>query len=323
MAPSSISTLEPFQGTYSAFLNDQAGIVDDTIITNITEAAPSYHVVTNAANFDRVVEYFETELAAYPEKDSISWEIVPNTGMIALQGPLAPSILQKLEPLHESKPFDLSTLTFGNSRWLTFTDSKGVVTPAILVSRTGYTGEDGFELSVPHPDPSVNSTEHFTQAILDAGGEDVRLAGLGARDILRLEAGLCLHGNDLDESTTPVQGSIAFIIPKARRTPDAGWKGAAVVYGPNAKKAGVKRVGLIMDQQTVARHGMRVLHPSDSSELGVITSGGPSPTIGKPIAFASVPSTVKVGDEVDVEIRKKLRRGKVTKMPFVPTKYFK
>jgi aminomethyltransferase len=337
VTPSLISTLEPFQSTYSAFLNDQAGIVDDTIITNITESAPTYHVVTNAANYDRVKEYFETELANYGDKSNVAWEIVQNTGMIALQGPLATTILQSLKPMHTGQPFDLSTLTFGNARWLTFRDANETVTPAILVSRTGYTGEDGFELSIPHPDPAAdNTTQRVTEYLLaataaEAGGSSsdkpVRLAGLAARDILRIEAGLCLHGSDIDEATTPVQGSIAFIIPKARRTADAGWKGAATMYGPEAKKAGRKRVGLVMDQQVVARHGMRVLAAGGGdgggAELGTVTSGGPSPTLGKPIAMASVASSVKVGDEVDVEIRKKLRKAKVVKMPFVPTKYYK
>jgi aminomethyltransferase len=323
VTPSLISRLEPFQGTYSAFLNHEGGIVDDTIITNITEVVPTYHIVTNAANFARVKDYFHTELAKYPKKDSISWEIVENTGLIALQGPMASSILQSVKPMRASKPFDLSTLVFGTSCWLTFRDANENVTPAVLVSRSGYTGEDGFEISIPHPDPSDNATRRFTEYILEAGGDNVRLAGLGTRDILRIEAGLCLHGNDIDETTTPVQGSIAFIIPKSRRTENAGWNGAATMYGPEAKKAGKKRVGLVMEQQVVGRQGMRVLAPGNGTELGVVTSGGPSPTLGKPIAMARVSTSVKVGDEVHVEIRKKLRKGKVVKMPFVPTKYYK
>jgi aminomethyltransferase len=321
ICPSSVSSLAPFQSTYSAFLNDKAGIVDDTIITNITEAAPTYYVVTNAANFPAVKEYFTAELDKFSKPESVSWEIVPNTGMIALQGPIAPEVLQSLQPEKANQPFDLSTLTFGHSAWLTFKLPGGDVSPALLVSRTGYTGEDGFELAIPHPNPSVNSTEAFTKALLDAGAGNVRLAGLGARDILRIEAGLCLHGNDIDASTTPVQGSIGWIIPKSRKTGDAGFNGAEILYGANAAKAGKKRVGIIMDQPTVARHGMKVF--AGDQEVGEVTSGGPSPTLSKPIAMASVKSAVKVGDQVDVEIRGKKRKGSVVKMPFVATKYFK
>jgi glycine cleavage system T protein (aminomethyltransferase) len=243
--------------------------------------------------------------------------------MVAVQGPLAVTILQSLQPMHNSVPYDLSDLTFGHSRWLTFRDAQENVTPAILVSRTGYTGEDGFELSIPHPEPSENATERMTQYLLQAGSDKIKLAGLGARDVLRLEAGLCLYGNDLNEDTTPVQGSIAWIIPKTRRTGDAGFKGANVLYGPEAQKAGRKRVGLKMEQQTVARHGMRVLNADDSQQLGSITSGAPSPHLKTPIAMASVKSEVKVGDSVAVEIRNKLRKAEVVKMPFVPTKYYK
>ncbi len=162
MRLSDISNLQPFQATYSTFLNDKAGIVDDTIITNITETSPasplSFHVVTNAANHDNNVAYFNAQLAKFKASNPnvlVDWEVISNTGLIALQGPKAATILQGLNPSSKSfEKFDLTLLTYSHSAWLLLHDQDGtpVLPQPVLVSRTGYTGEDGFEIAVPHPD---------------------------------------------------------------------------------------------------------------------------------------------------------------------------
>lgn len=333
ITPCQASSLKPFVSTYSTLLSDSAGIVDDTIITNITEATPTYHVVTNAGNYEVDLVYFKEELARFqrenPEK-VVSWEVVENTGLIAVQGPEAAEILQSMNPYHDNKPFDLTTLTFGSARWLSFQDSAGSnVTPSILIARTGYTGEDGFELSIPHPEPSENTTLSLTETILAAGGENrIRLAGLGARDALRLEAGLCLHGHDINDTTTPIQASLIWIIPKSRRTPQSGFKGAPVLYGPKPSSVSpdIRRVGMILEGKgPAAREGDKVYSDAEcTNEVGTVTSGGPSPTLARNIAMGYIDKEVgKVDVPCWIKVRNKPRAAKFTKMPFVPTKYFK
>jgi len=314
-------------------LSDKAGIVDDTIITNITEAETTYHVVTNAGNYEVDLVYFEEELARFQKENPdkpLSWEVVENTGLIALQGPMASEILQSLNPHHEGKPYKFDEQTFGNARWLTFRDADGGnVSWPVLVARTGYTGEDGFELSIPHPEPSENTTLKLTNTILSAGGQDrIRLAGLGARDALRLEAGLCLHGHDINDTTTPIQASLIWIIPKPRRTADAGFKGAKVLYGPKEQSASseIRRVGMTLEGKgPAAREGDKIYSDAEcTNEIGTVTSGGPSPTLQKNIAMGYAQKDVAKADvPCWIKVRNKPRAAKFVKMPFVPTKYFK
>jgi aminomethyltransferase len=172
-----------------------------------------------------------------------------------------------------------------------------------------------------------------TEALLEAGGpEKVQFAGLGARDSLRLEAGMCLYGHDLDESTTPVEAGLSWIIPKERRTADAGYYGAEVIAKQLVAKskggAGVerRRIGLIVEGAP-AREGAEIVSRAEGKEsvkLGVVTSGCPSPTLGKNIAMGYVKDGFhKAGTEVDVLVRGRARKAVITKMPFVPTKYWK
>jgi aminomethyltransferase len=308
-------------------LNDNAGIVDDTIITKLSPT--EFCVVSNAGTRQRVCEYIDEALKTFKSKfklanDAILWRVHQSSTLLALQGPLAAEILQSMSPTLSTStdPFDLSTLSFGQCRLLRFP----LPTPVTALTwRTGYTGEDGFELLI-EPEPSNQSAgETFARAILAAGTPSrLRLAGLGARDALRLEAGLCLHGADISEAVTPLAASLAWIIPKPRRRAVGGsnrFRGDGVLYGENAVKTAVKRVGIALKGGAAARHGAKVL--SGGREVGVVTSGGPSPVLGRPIAMASVERGVKVGEEVAVMVRGKERVGEVVKMPFVPTKYYK
>lgn len=195
----------------------------------------------------------------------------------------------------------------------------------VLISRGGYTGEDGFEISIA----SAGETVAVTQALLAAAGpERLQLAGLGARDSLRLEAGMCLYGHDLDDSTTPVEGGLAWIIPKERRGADAGYHGADVISRQLVLRskggAGVerRRVGLVV-QGAPAREGAEVV-TKDGEKIGKVTSGCPSPTLGINIAMAYVKDGFhKSGTELDVVVRGRNRKATVTKMPFAPTRYWK
>ena len=194
----------------------------------------------------------------------------------------------------------------------------------ILVSRGGYTGEDGFEISIP---PAL--TVPFTTHLLKAGGKDrLRLAGLGARDSLRLEAGMCLYGHDLDDSTTPVEAGLSWVIHKDRRAAGGFHGDETILRQLRPKKDGGvppkrRRVGLVVEGAP-AREGTEIVDSGSGETVGKVTSGCPSPTLGKNIAMGYVkPPLNKVGTLVEVVVRGKRRKAEVVKMPFVPSRYWK
>ncbi|OTA82790.1 hypothetical protein M434DRAFT_400892 [Hypoxylon sp. CO27-5] len=330
ITPAGLEKLPVNSSTLSAILWPKTGgIVDDTIITKLGD--DSFYVVTNAACRDKDLSYLGEELRKWKEegRPSVEHRVLEHWGLIALQGPLAETVLRQI--LADPKKADLPTLLFGQCRWVDLKVYGGRVAKDILISRGGYTGEDGFEISMPPQD-----TVDVTEALLNFPGPDrlpmVKLAGLGARDSLRLEAGLCLYGHDLDDTTTPVEGSLSWIIAKERRTETDVEKGA--FYGadvilkqlvPKSKGgAGVerRRIGLTVEGAP-AREGAKIVDAS-GEEVGVVTSGCPSPTLDKNIAMGYIKDGLhKVGTEVDVLVRGKPRKAVVTKMPFVPTKYWK
>mmetsp|Transcript_61437 Transcript_61437/g.139077 ORF Transcript_61437/g.139077 Transcript_61437/m.139077 type:complete len:205 (+) Transcript_61437:184-798(+) len=186
------------------------------------------------------------------------------------------------------------------------------------LTRCGYTGEDGFELSVPNAEAAK-----LAEAIL--ADASVKPAGLGARDSLRLEAGLCLYGNDLDDTTTPIEGNLTWTIggPKTRRRTEQGFLGAEHFLTPEGKlkKTSRKRVGLA-GMKAPAREGAEIF--VDDEKVGVVTSGTFSPTLKKPIAMGYVSSDLsKEGTEVSIKVRNKMQPAVVTKMPFVETGYYR
>lgn len=320
LTPSDLASLPVHKSTLSALLSPtgSGGIVDDTVITRLPDRAgsPVYYVVTNAGCRDKDDAYFESELAKW-SGPAVTQEQLSSHALIALQGPDAAAILDRALSPHHPKP-DLSQLFFGSSLYARLSAAR----EPVLISRGGYTGEDGFEISVGDSPVAV------TESLLELGGSDVDLAGLGARDSLRLEAGMCLYGHDLDETTTPVEAGLAWIIPKSRRGADAGYYGAEVVSGQLVPKTkggrGVdrRRVGLVVEGAP-AREGAEIVN-NEGEKVGVVTSGCPSPTLGKNIAMGYVADGFhKAGTEVDVVVRGKKRRAVVSKMPFVPTRYHK
>lgn len=325
ITPASASTLADNSSTLSTLLHrNTGGIVDDTIITKLP--GDVFFVVTNAACRDKDSAYLSGELDAFKAEHgedgttAVTWDRLDGRGLIALQGPLAVDILSSVLPA-ESR--DLTTLYFGQSRSLSFQLPSGQAVSDVLVSRGGYTGEDGFEISVPG-----EHTTALAQLLLETGGPDkLRWAGLGARDSLRLEAGMCLYGHDLDDTTTPVEGALAWIIPKDRRE-KGGFHGSDVVLAqlkPKSKGgAGVgrRRIGLVVEGAP-AREGAEIVDETGAS-IGKITSGCPSPTLKKNIAMGYIKDGKhKSGTEVQVVVRGKPRKAVVTKMPFVPSKYWK
>ncbi|PSR88932.1 aminomethyltransferase [Coniella lustricola] len=321
VTPADPAALAPRGSTLSALLHPgTGGIVDDTIVTKLAD--DRFYVVTNAACRAKDDAYFEEQLAAW-DGSAVSHTKQDDYGLIALQGPLSAAILGSA--LAEPTVLALTSLLFGNCTSTTIKLRDGSISPPLLISRGGYTGEDGFEISIPGAEASVAVTDALLAA---AGPEKLQLAGLGARDSLRLEAGMCLYGHDLDDTTTPVEAGLSWIIPAARRHANAGFHGAEVIARqlvPRSKGgAGVerRRVGLVVEGAP-AREGVEIVS-KDGDKIGTVTSGCPSPTLSKNIAMGYIKDGFhKAGTEVDVVVRGRNRKAVVTKMPFIPTKYWK
>ncbi|KAL9607811.1 MAG: hypothetical protein Q9167_007305 [Letrouitia subvulpina] len=331
ITPASVTALENYHSTLSCLLHPYTGgIVDDTVITRL--GPETFYLVTNAACRDKDLAYLKEEISSSPDPSSIDWQVLDDWGLIALQGPLSARVLQNAlfgasaVDLEGHEEFELERLYFGQCKHFIVNVPSSEVGPApVLVSRAGYTGEDGFEISIP---PSL--TQAFTAHLLkDAGPEQLRLAGLGARDSLRLEAGMCLYGHDLNDETTPVEAGLGWVVHKDRRTA-GGFHGDEVILRQlkPTKEGGIaperRRVGIIVDGAP-AREGAQILAAEDAENvIGNVTSGCPSPTLGKNIAIGYIKNGYhKAGTEVGVQVRGKRRKGVVTKMPFVPAKYWK
>lgn len=329
VTPASLSALAPHHSTLSTLLwPGTGGIVDDTIVTKLRDDL--FYVVTNAGCRAKDLEYLRDQLRAWRDGSGadVEHDVMDGWGLVALQGPLAADIL----PLVIAEPGDLRNLYFGQCRFLPFKTGPGAPVQPLLVSRGGYTGEDGFEISIP-PAHTVAVTEALLAA---AGPERLQLAGLGARDSLRLEAGMCLYGHDLDDTTTPVEAGLSWVIGKDRRAangPAGAFHGAEVILPQLTPKSkggrGVerRRVGLVVEGG-IAREGAEIVRPASGADgpdkIGVVTSGCPSPTLGQNIAMGYVRDGLhKAGTELEVLIRGRPRKATVTKMPFVPSKYHK
>jgi len=305
LTPSSLGALAPYSSTLSVLLNEKGGIIDDTVITK--HANDAFYVVTNAGRRDRDLAWFKERLDEWnssdrADKGKVELEIMEGWGLLALQGPEAARYLQNLTS------FDLTQLTFGRSAFVPIEGYN------LHVARGGYTGEDGFEISIP-PSATVEVAQ-----LLSAS--PVQLTGLGARDSLRLEAGMCLYGQDLDEDTTPVEAGLTWVIGKDRRE-TGSFLGAEGVRKHLKEGAPRRRVGLIVEGAP-ARHGAQIYAPSTQDIIGSVTSGIPSPTLGKNIAMGYVKSGWhKKGTEVEVEVRKQLRKGVLTPMPFMKPNYWR
>lgn len=285
--------------TLSVFTNETGGIVDDTIISKHDDT--TYYIVTNAACADKDTENLSKNLHKWT-KGGVSIDRIEGRALIALQGPEAVEALAKLAP-----SFDFPSLKFGQSAYI------NVLGANCLVSRSGYTGEDGVEMSVP----AENSMLVAETLLADHRVEPI---GLGARDSLRLEAGMCLYGNDIDDTTSPVEGSLSWVIGKRRRS-EGTFVGSSRILKELAEGPTRRRVGLLV-QGAPAREGSAV--EVDGVNVGRITSGCPSPSLSKNIAMGYVRTGLhKVGTRVHVNVRNKLRPAEVVKMPFVQTHYNK
>ncbi|MDP2867281.1 glycine cleavage system aminomethyltransferase GcvT [Methyloversatilis sp.] len=293
-----LAALPPGRQTYSLLPNTAGGLIDDLMIQRLGDG---FHVVCNASRCADVLAW----LTAHPPGADCSYVLREDLVLLALQGPLAESVLQPHADVAGMRFLDVRTVS-----------PDGV---ALRISRSGYTGEDGFEISLP-----VTSAASFAQRLLDH--ENVRWTGLGARDTLRLEAGMCLYGNDIDDTTTPVSAAIGWAVGAARRAGGAragGFPGAAVVLGEFQEPPARVRVGLLPDGRAPQRAGTPLLG-ADGREVGVITSGNHSPTLGRPVAMGYLDRAVKLsGEALHIDSRGQSVSVSLTSMPFVPTRYLR
>ena len=275
---------------YTPMCTPEGGIIDDLLVYRLGEAR--LMAVVNAANTDGDLAWMRSHLG----RDVALTDVSAETALLALQGPRAPAILARLT----REPVDLI-------KYYWFREGVEVAGRRAIVSRTGYTGEDGFELYV-----AAEDAVHLWQAILEAGKADgIQPAGLGARDTLRLEAGLLLHGNDMDTTTTPMEVGLSWTVKLQK----GEFIGADVLRRQKAEGTSRRLSGFVLEDRAIARHGFPVL--IDGRHAGVVTSGSFGPTVEKNIGLAFVPpSHASPGSRITVEIRGRAVPAAIVKTPF-------
>ncbi len=295
LVPGDIAGLKPGRQRYTLFTNEAGGVVDDLMVANPGDG--SLFLVVNAAR--KTVDFAHLRLEL-PE--TVRLAPLEDRALLALQGPLAAEVLGRMAPEAAGLPF----MGFA---------AIAIAGVPCWVSRSGYTGEDGFEISVP-----AAQAEALARALLEA--PEVAPAGLGARDSLRLEAGLCLYGNDLDEVSTPVEAGLTWTIGKRRKL---AWdfKGATVLRDQLDNGPWRLRVGLRPDGRAPARAGTTIVD-AEGNEAGLVTSGGFSPSLNAPIAMGYVRRDVAAdGTGLFLLVRGKAMPATVVPMPFVPHRYIR
>ncbi|MEA1071475.1 glycine cleavage system aminomethyltransferase GcvT [Sphingomonas sp. LY160] len=292
LLPGDLQMLKDGRLRYSMLLSEDGGIIDDLMATR---RGDHFYLVVNGATKDGDIEQFERRLPR-----TVAMDHMKEQALLALQGPEAAVALDAIVP-------GVSDLVFMQAALFRWNDKP------LWISRSGYTGEDGFEISVASRD-----VEALADALL--ADERVKPIGLGARDSLRLEAGLPLYGHDLDGGTTPVMADLTFAIGKRRRA-EGGFAGALRIMAELDNGAAQKRVGLLVDGKQPVREGALILD-DEGNEIGRVTSGGHSPSLGRPIAMGYVATAAaEPGTRLKLEQRGKIFEGEVTAMPFVPHRY--
>jgi aminomethyltransferase len=296
LVPGDIAGLGEGRMRYTLLLNEAGGIRDDLMATRIAEdGTPALFLVVNAACKDADFAHIADALAG-----KAALEILPDRALLALQGPGAEAALATLAPACRD-------LVFMQGAEI---DAGGV---SAFVTRSGYTGEDGFEISV-----AADAAEGLARRLLDL--PDVTPVGLGARDSLRLEAGLCLYGHDIDEATTPIEAGLAWTIGKRRREA-ADFPGAQKILSLLSGGAPRRRVGLLPEGRAPVREGA-VIRDVDGASVGVVTSGGFSPSLERPVAMGYVATDrAAAGTPLEIELRNRTVPAAVAEMPFVPHNY--
>jgi aminomethyltransferase len=297
LVPADVLNLAPGRQRYTQLLNESGGIVDDLMVTRPPGADGVLRLVVNAArkaiDFALVGERLPAGVRLRPLEDA---------ALIALQGPLAAPTLARLAPGE-----GLESMRFMGARPARLAEAD------IFVSRSGYTGEDGYEISLP-----ADGAETLARRLLAQPG--VAPIGLGARDSLRLEAGLCLYGHELDDNVDPVEAALAWSIQKRRRV-EGGFPGAERILKALASGPSRLRVGLRPDGRAPAREGTEIVS-AEGAPIGVVTSGGFGPSVGAPIAMGFVDRAhASLGTAVGLVVRGKTLSARVTALPFHPHAY--
>lgn len=297
LCPADFINLKPGQQRYSFFLDDKAGILDDLMVTRMGSGDDSDHMfmVVNAGCKDADIAHLRAQL-----DKACEIEVIADRSLVALQGPKAAAVFARFAPQSSDLKF-MQGAAF---------DVGGI---PCIVTRSGYTGEDGFEISVP--DRAIHD---LTRRLLDDAA--VKPVGLGARDSLRLEAGLCLHGNDITPMTNPVEANLVWAMQKRRRE-QGGFPGAAIVQKELTAGPARKRVGILPEGKAPARAHTEITD-MNGKVIGEITSGGFGPSLGAPLAMGYV-ETAHAADNTPIQllVRGKALPAKVAPMPFVPHRY--
>jgi aminomethyltransferase len=291
-----IAGLKPGQMRYTLLLNENGGAIDDLMVGRQADRAGSLYVVVNAGTKED-----DFALIAAAAGDKAVLRRADSGGLLALQGPEAVDVMAALVP----QATQLGFMQVQQFDW------NGV---PLIISRSGYTGEDGFEILVP----ANMAVALWDELLVDPR---VKPIGLGARDSLRLEAGLPLYGHDLDETVSPIEADLGFAVSKRRREA-ADFPGAIRILAERDGKLTRKRVGLIV-QGAPAREGAEILDASGNA-IGVITSGGFAPSLGKAIALGFVPPEhTAIGTQLQVSVRGRAQPAEIVPTPFVPHRYFR
>ncbi|RDE19587.1 glycine cleavage system aminomethyltransferase GcvT [Motiliproteus coralliicola] len=299
LVPVDIIDLPAGKQRYALFTNDAGGIMDDLMVSNLGD---KLMVVVNAACKEQDIAHMRANLG-----EGVEIEVLEDRSLLALQGPKAVDALARLQPSVTDMVFmDFQTV-----------EINGI---DCYIGRAGYTGEDGFEISVPS-----SQAAELAKALLEQ--PEVEAIGLGARDSLRLEAGLCLYGNDIDTTTTPYEASLLWAISKNRRLEgerEGGFPGAETVLAQiQSKKADRKRVGLLGQGRAPVREGTELVN-AQGETIGTVTSGTFGPTAGAPVAMGYVAfEYAAIDTEVFAVVRGKQLPMTVAKTPFVPQRYYR
>ena len=297
LVPGDIAGLAPGQQRYTQFTNDAGGILDDLMVTSTGD---HLQLVVNAACKDADLAHIQAKLL-----DACEIEPMFARGLLALQGPQAVTVLSRLAP-------SVAAMKFMTGAFVVIDGARCYVT------RSGYTGCDGFEISTP-----ADAADPIARKLLSH--PEVKPIGLGARDSLRLEAGLCLYGHDIDTTTTPVEAVLLWSIGKERRvggSREGGFPGASVVQKQIAEGSPRKRVGLLPEGKAIAREGAEIAIAGKI--VGKVTSGGFAPTLGRAIAMGYVDRAVSAnGTRIELVVRGKPVPAEIVPMPFVKHTYYR
>jgi aminomethyltransferase len=300
LAPTDVATQPDGRIRYTQLLNEDGGILDDLMAARRAPSRPGEErlfLVVNAARKDEDFAHIRRRLP------DLRLRPIADRALLALQGPKAAAVLARIWPQTTAMPFMTMAATGAK-------DDEGY-----FLSRSGYTGEDGFEISLP-----AEEAVSFARRLL--GEPEVKPIGLGARDSLRLEAGLCLYGHDIDETTSPVEAGLAWSIPKRRRE-EGRFPGVQRLRVELASGPPRRRVGLRPEGRTPAREGAEIVSPAGRA-VGRVTSGGFGPSVGAPIAMGYVESpSAAPGVAVELIVRGKPLAARLAALPFYPHSYFR